>query len=66
MIVEVLVVDVQLMGFDLLLGIDMIKELGGVHPTELGEAHFGNPNKCATISIDEPDTRLTLNRNTKT
>ena len=54
-IVEVLVVDRRLLGFDLLLRIDVIKELGGVHLTESGEVHLRNPNRCAAISIDEPN-----------
>ena len=64
-IVEVLLRDEQLLGFDLLLGIDAIKELGGVHLTEFGEACFGNTNRCASISIDEPDFSVTFDRNTK-
>ena len=64
-IVEVLVVDGQFLGFDLLLGIDVIKELGGVHLIKLGEAHFGNSNRCDTISIDEPDFSVTFDQSTK-
>ena len=65
MIVEVLFVDGRLLGFDLLLGIDMIKELEGMHLTESGEVRFGNLNKCAAISIDKPDFSVTFNQNTK-
>ena len=43
--IEALVVDKQLLGFDLLLGIDVIKELGGVYLTESGEARFGGLNR---------------------
>ena len=57
--IEALVVDKQLLGFDLQLGIDMIKLLGGVYLTESGEAHFGCLNRCAAISIDEPDFSMT-------
>ena len=39
--IEALVVDKQLLGFILLLGIDVIKELGGVYLTESGKARFG-------------------------
>ena len=53
--IEALVVDKQLLGFDLLLGIDAIKELGGVYLTESGEARFGGLNRCAGLSIDELD-----------
>ena len=64
-IVEVLVVDGKLLGCDLLLGIDVIKELGSVHLTESDVAHFGNPNKCAAISIDELDFSVTFDWSTK-
>ena len=57
--IEALVVDKQLLGFDLLLGIDAIKLLSGVYLTESGEACFGGLNRCAAISIDEPDFSVT-------
>ena len=63
--IEALVVDRRLLGFDLLLGIDAIKELGGLYLTESGEAHFGGLNKCAAISIDEPDFSVTYGRRNK-
>ena len=63
--IEALVVDKQLLGFDLLLGIDTIKELGGVYLTESGEAHFGGLNRCAGISIDEPDFSVKYDRSNK-
>ena len=63
--IEALVVDKQLLGFDLLLGIDAIKELGGVYLTESGKACFGGLNRCAAISIDEPDFSVTYNRRNK-
>ena len=53
--IEALVVDKQLLGFNLLLRIDAIKELGVVYLMESGEAHFGGLN----ISIDEPDFSVT-------
>ena len=53
--IEALVVDKQLLGFDLQLGIDVIKELSGVYLTKSGEACFGGLNRCAAVSIDEPD-----------
>ena len=53
------------MGFDLLLGIDAIKQLGGVYLTESGEVRFGGLNKCAAISIDEPDYSVTYDRSNK-
>ena len=52
--IEPLVVDKQLLGFDLLLWIDAIKE-----------ARFGGLNRCAAISIDEPDFNVTYDRRNK-
>ena len=57
--IEVLVVDKQLLGFDLLLGINVIKLLGGVYLTESGEARFGGLDRCAAISINELDFSVT-------
>ena len=57
---EVLVVDRQLLSFDFLLGINVMKELGDVYLTESGEAHFGNLNRCATILIYESDFSTTF------
>ena len=57
--IEALVVDKQLLGFDLLLGIDAIKELGVVYLMESGKTCFGGLNRCAAISIDEPDFSVT-------
>ena len=55
----------SLLGFDLLLGIDMIKELEGVHLTESHEMHFENQNGYASISINEPDFNVTFDRSIK-
>ena len=63
--IEALVIDEQLLGFDLLSGIDAIKELSGVYQTESGEAHFRGLNRCAAISIDEPDFSMTYNHSNK-
>ena len=63
--IEALVVDKQLLGFNLLLGIDAIQELGGVYLTESGEAHFGGLNRCAAISIIEPDFSVTYDCSNK-
>ena len=63
--IEALVVDKQLLGFDLLLGIDAIKELGGVYLTESGEVRFEGLNRCAAISIDEPDFSMTYDCSNK-
>lgn len=53
--VEVLVIESKLFGFDLLLGMDVIKKLGRVCINELGEVRFSNPPICAAININEPD-----------
>ena len=63
--IEALVVDKQLLGFDLLLGINVIKELGCVYLTESGEVRFGGLNRCAAISIDEPDFSVTYDHRNK-
>ena len=63
--IKALVVDKQLLGFDLLLGIDAIKLLGGVYLTESGKARFGGLNRCAAISINEPDYSVTYDRRNK-
>lgn len=48
--------DGPLLGFDLL-GIDAIRELGGVHINPSGEVQFSEESKpqCAAISIIEPN-----------
>ena len=63
--IEALVVDKQLLGFDLLLVIDAIKLVGGVYLTESGEASFGGLNRCAAIPINEPDFSVTYDRRNK-
>ena len=63
--IEALVVDKQLLGFDLLLGIDALKELGGVYLTESDKAHFGSLNRYAAISINDPDFSVTYDRSNK-
>ena len=63
--IEALVVDKQLLGFDLLLGIDVIKELGSVNLTESGKACFGGLNRCAAISINELDFSMTYDCSNK-
>ena len=62
---EALVIDKQLLGFNLLLGINVIKELGGVYLTESGKAHFGCLNRCVAISINEPDFGVTYDHSSK-
>ena len=57
--IEALVVDKQLLVFD------AIKELGGVYLTDSGETRFGGLNRCAAISIDEPDFGVTYDHRNK-
>ena len=51
---DVLVVDSQLLGFDLLIGIDTIKMLGEVNISKFGEAIFSKTYSyiCITIKIE--------------
>ena len=55
--VEVLIVDGELLGFDLLLGLDAIKLLGGMSLTSTGKVKFPRCDKptCAAITTNEPD-----------
>ena len=58
-VVDMLAMDGDLLGFDLLLGLDIIHLLGGVHINEHGEANF--PNKVFSVGpadavkIERPD-----------
>ena len=57
--VDMLAMDGDLLGFDLLLGLDIICLLGGIHINEHGETNF--PNKvfsvgaADTVKIERPD-----------
>ena len=55
--VEVLVADGKLLGFDLLLGFDIIKKLRGVYMTRDGTVSFPQLDRlvCLAITIDKPD-----------
>ena len=61
--ISVLVVRGKPLGFDLLLGIDTIKALGGMVDGPTGLVQLGNKEivKCAAISINEPDFTATFN-----
>ena len=61
--ISVLVVRAKPQGFDLLLGIDAIKALGGMVVGPTGSVQLGNKEifKCAAISINEPDFTVTFN-----
>ena len=55
------------LGFDLLLGMDVIKKLGGVHIEEGGKAHFAEAAHTlgATIELEQPDFRAEFDQRTK-
>ena len=61
--ISVLVVRGKSLGFDLLLGIDAIKALGGTVVGPTGSVQLGKKEivKCAAISINEPDFTATFN-----
>lgn len=52
--VGVLAVDSTLLGFDLILGMDIIKGLGRVRITKLGYVKFTSPPICAALRINRP------------
>lgn len=60
--VYVLVAHGKLLGFDLLLGINVIKALGGVvaEPTGSAQIDNGKVSMCTAISINEPDFTTTF------
>ena len=64
---NVLVVNSKPLGFDPLLGMDLIKKLGGVHIDEGGKAHFAEAAQTlgATIELEQPDFRAEFDQRTK-
>ena len=64
---NMVVVNNKPLGFDLLLGIDVIKKLGEVHIDELGKAHFAEAANTlgATIELEQPDFRAEFDQRTK-
>ena len=52
-----LVVDKELLGYDLLLGLDAITQLGSIAMSGTGEVRFPQHRTliCAAITLDEPD-----------
>ena len=64
---NVLVVNSKPLGFNLLLGMDVIKKLGGVHIDEGGKAHFAEAAHTlgATIELEQPDFRAEFDQHTK-
>ena len=63
--IEVLVIDKELLGFDLLFGLDVIKQLGGMTMTSTSEVKFPQLDEpiCAAITINEPDFQAEYNAN---
>ena len=55
---SVLVTQNDLLGFDLLLGYDAIKALGGVTIAQTGDVHFLEAPVCAAVHIDRPDFKV--------
>ena len=51
---DVLIVNSSLLGFDMLIGMDIIRMLGGVHIDQSGDAIFSRtePHACAAIKIE--------------
>ena len=64
---NVLVVNSKPLGFNLLLGMDVIKKLGGVHIDEGGKVHFAEAAHTlgATIELEQPDFRAEFDQRTK-
>ena len=62
-----LVVNSKPLGFDLLLGMDVIKKLGGVRIDERGKAHFAEVAHTlgATIDLEQPDFCAEFDQRTK-
>ena len=64
--IDALVVREKPLEFDLLLGFDAIKALGGVLITRTGTVQFqGEPPVCAALSIDQPDFSVAFDRQQK-
>ena len=62
--VNILVARERLLGYDLLIGIDMIQVLGGVTITPIGDVKLGGGKEaCVALCIDEPDFNASFNHN---
>ena len=64
--VQALVVDEELLGYDLLLGMDSIMQLGGITVNGTGNIRFSRREKCicAAITLDEADFHAEYDRDT--
>lgn len=63
--INVLVVEIELLGFDLHFEMNIIKKLVGVYITELDEVRFCNPPICAAININEPNFSAEFTQHTR-
>lgn len=63
--VIVLIVDKELLGFNMHLGMDIIKKLDRVHITESGKVHFSNIPICAAIRIEKSNFSAELKKKMK-
>ena len=64
---NMLVVNSKPLGFDLFLGMDIIKKLCGVHIDKGGKAHFAEAAHTlgVTIELEQPDFRAEFDQRTK-
>ena len=64
--IQALVVDGELLGYDLLLGMDSIMQLGGITVNDTGNIRFSRREKhvCAAVTLGEPDFHAEYNRDT--
>ena len=64
---DVLVMDSLLLGFDMLIGMDIIRMLGGIYIDQSGDAIFSRTEPCAsaTIRIEELDFSAEFNELTR-
>lgn len=64
--INILVAWEKLLGFNLLIGMNAIKELGGVGITPSGAVEFDRkPSLCAALTIEEPDFSVKFNQEKK-
>ena len=63
--IQALVVDWELLGYDLLLGMDSITHLGGITVNGTDNIKFSRREKhvCASITLDEADFHAEYDRN---
>ena len=64
---DVKVVNSSLLGFDMLLGMDIIRMLGGVRIDQSGNVIFSRTGShaCAAVRIEEPDFSAEFNEKTR-